>query len=89
MNNNETNIKESIKAKTTQYITAAFGLVAGLAWNDAIKELITLLVPAGTSTLWAKFLYALVLTIILVVVSIYLTRALALLERNEEVGETD
>ncbi|HLD34421.1 MAG TPA: DUF5654 family protein, partial [Patescibacteria group bacterium] len=35
-----TSVKQEIRNKVAGYIVAAFGLVAGLAWNDAIKALI-------------------------------------------------
>ena len=33
-------LKSGMREKALTYIGGAFGLVAGLAWNDAIKELI-------------------------------------------------
>ena len=32
-------IREEVRKKTIGYIVAALGLVAGLAWNDAIKTI--------------------------------------------------
>ncbi len=63
-----------VKEKTVGYILAALGLVAGLAWNEAIKALIERFFPVGTSTLLVRFSYAVLITIVVVVVSIYLTR---------------
>ena len=65
----ETNLKESsreVKAKTVAYISTAFGLVAGLAWNDAIKALIESLFPLAKNTLLAKFVYAVLVTVVVV-----------------------
>lgn len=46
-------------------MTSAFGLVAALAWNDAIKALfVSIFGTAGT--IIAMFLYAIVVTIIVV-----------------------
>ena len=45
-------------------VTTAFGLVAGLAWNDAIQKLIETLVGTGDA-LNGLFIYAIVVTIIL------------------------
>ena len=67
-------IQDEIRTKTLSFITAAFGLVAGLAWNDAIKALIEYLFPLDKDSLLAQFTYAIVLTIILVIVTIYLSR---------------
>jgi hypothetical protein len=47
--------------------TAAFGLVAALAWNKFITDLIALFLKPG-SGVWAELLYAVVITIVAVVV---------------------
>ncbi len=68
-------IGESFRSKVLGYILAGFGLVAGLAWNDAIKALIDHLFPAGEgSSLTAKFIYALVVTVMVVIVTIILAK---------------
>jgi uncharacterized membrane protein (DUF4010 family) len=54
--------------------TAGFGLVAALAWNDAIKSLFTRLFPQPGGNFWAQFLYAVVITIIVVVITFQLGR---------------
>lgn len=66
------NLRQEIREKISGYLTAAFGLIVGLAWNDAVKALIDSIYPAGDGGLLAKFIYALGLTIVLVVVTIYL-----------------
>lgn len=43
--------------------TAAFGLIAALAWNKFITDLIGLFLKPGTGV-WAELLYAVVVTII-------------------------
>ena len=62
-------IKEQIKEQTTGYVTAALGLVAGLAWNDAIKSLIEAFLPLSKTGVIAKFIYALIVTLIVVFIS--------------------
>ena len=57
-------------------VTTAFGLVAGLAWNDAIQKLIESVMGAGDA-LTGLFIYAVVVTIIAVVVTILLARLAA------------
>ena len=47
--------------------TAAFGLIAALAWNKFITDLIALFLKPG-SGVWAELIYAIVITIIAVVV---------------------
>lgn len=70
-------LKKEVQSKTTGYILAGFGVVTGLAWNDAIKSLITYWFPleSKNSTL-AQFGYAIALTLLIVVVSVYLSRFL-------------
>ncbi len=47
--------------------TAAFGLIAALAWNTAITDLIKVFLPAGKG-LAPEFIYAIVVTILAIVV---------------------
>jgi Ca2+/Na+ antiporter len=72
--------KEVTKQATDQaigYILGAFGLVAGLAWNDAVQSLIREVFPLSVNSVWAKFVYAVFVTLIVVAVSLYLRRILA------------
>lgn len=71
---NKVNLKEEIKGQTTGYIVAALGLVAGLAWNEAIKALIDHLFPLSQNSLLAKFVYAILVTILVVIVTSYVVR---------------
>ncbi len=59
--------------KLVELMTAAFGLVAALAWNTAIQALFALVFPEA-GDLIAKFLYAITVTIIVVFVTIRLGR---------------
>lgn len=65
-------LRQETTKRVMEYMLAAFGLVAGLAWNEAIKSLIEQVFPQDGNNLWAKFVYALVVTLIVVVVSVYL-----------------
>lgn len=67
-------VKQEVRNKTVGYIVTAFGLVAGLAWNDAVKALIEYLFPAQKNTLQAKFIYALIITLVVVFLSVYLVK---------------
>ena len=64
--------KEVLKTIIT-LITTAFALVAGLAWNDAIQALIATFLDAG-SALTGLISYAVIVTILAVVVSLLLGR---------------
>ena len=74
LKNQVNNIKKEVRIKVVGYITAGFGLVAGLAWNDAIKSLIELIFPLQKNSVLVKFLYAGIITVLLVSITIYLTR---------------
>lgn len=76
-------IREEIRQRTIGYILAAFGLVAALAWNEAIRGLIEYFFPVNKNTILAKFIYATTLTLIVVVASAYLTRLLGSKERKK------
>lgn len=65
------NLKLEILEQLSSLITAGFGLVAALAWNDAIKELISVILPQP-SMLWGKIIYALIITALVVMVTINL-----------------
>lgn len=56
--------------------SASLGLVAALAWNEAIKETIKIVLGAGEN-LAALYTYAILATVIAVVVLILLGRAAA------------
>lgn len=56
--------------------SAALGLVAALAWNDAIRDTIKLLLH-GDESLTSKYTYAVLATIIAVVVVVVLSRLAA------------
>lgn len=67
-------MKDEVLEKLTQLVTAAFGLVAALAWNDAIKSLFSeggALEFLSVSGQWA---YAVLVTVVAVAVTIYLGR---------------
>lgn len=62
-------MKKEVIEKLAALITAAFGLVAALAWNDTIKAIFTSVF--GTSeTIAAMVVYAVVVTIIAVFATI-------------------
>ncbi|WP_292805921.1 DUF5654 family protein [Methanobrevibacter sp.] len=54
-------------------ITTAFAFVAGAAWNDAIQKLIESFIGAGDA-LPSLFIYAIVVTIVAVIVTVLVAR---------------
>lgn len=67
-------IRKQVRIQTITYIVGAMGLVAGLAWNEAIKGLIEYFFKTGHNSLPAKFIYAILITLLVAVISMYLIR---------------
>ena len=63
------NTKSEIKNQTISYITGSLGLVAGLSWNYSIKALIEVLFPLDKSGVVPKFIYAIMITIVVVILT--------------------
>lgn len=70
----QSNIRKEIRSRTIGYIVGALGLVAGLAWNEAIRQLIDVIFPLAKNSIWIKFVYAIIITAVVVWVSMYLVR---------------
>ena len=66
-------MQKEVIEKVAALITAAFGLVAALAWNTAIQEIFRLIF-GDQSGVWAMIFYAVVVTIIAVLVTIWIGR---------------
>lgn len=78
-------VRQEIIQKSLGYLIAAFGLVAGLAWNEAVKSLIEFFFPFSDDSLLAKFAYAVLMTVLVIVVTVYLSKALGFSqEKNKE-----
>ncbi len=75
-------LKKEIKSKIITYMGAAFGLIAGLAWNDAITSLIDYFFPLSKNSIFAKFIYAFIVTVIVVLISVYLVNILKTKKNN-------
>jgi hypothetical protein len=77
----------AIFKQTLLLATGGFSLVAALAWNEAIKGFIDTFIkpylPAESGVL-AQLIYAGVITVFAVVVTIHLGKILAGLEEKEE-----
>lgn len=67
-------MKQQVVEKLAALTTAAFGLVAALAWNDSIKAIFRQ-VFGTQDNLWAQLSYAVLVTIIAVVISIQIGKA--------------
>ncbi|MDP2741569.1 MAG: DUF5654 family protein [bacterium] len=73
--NGQEKLRKEIKEKTTGYILAALGFVVGLAWNDAIKASIEYLFPLNKDSILAKLIYAFLVTIIIVLATVYFVKS--------------
>lgn len=78
------NVQREIKKQLLTYVIASLGLVAGLAWNEAIKALIEYFYPASQNTLQAKFIYAMGVTLLIVLASYYLAKFIKEKEPQKE-----
>ena len=64
-------MKKEMIDKFAMFITTAFAFAAGMAWNEAIKKLLEIL----GLTKYGPFVYAVILTIIAVLVTIWVGKA--------------
>ncbi|MDD1706141.1 MAG: DUF5654 family protein [Methanoregulaceae archaeon] len=69
-------LKDEVLTQIAALLTAAFGLVAALAWNGAIQALFKQVFGTADS-LAAQMSYAIIVTIIAVIVTIWIARAVA------------
>lgn len=79
-----TELEQAIREKTVGYIVAGFSVVAGLAWNDAIKALIDRFFPDPGNGLKAKFIYAVIITTVVVFISVYLMKIFRIEKKKEK-----
>ena len=77
-------LRRELRERTTGYIVTALGLVAGLAWNDAISSFIKYFFPLDASGLIAKFIYAAFITLVIVILSQALLKVLSPKEDEAE-----
>jgi len=75
-------VKKELKEKTITLILGGFGLVAALAWNEAIKTLFETIFPKK-SELVGKFIYAVIVTIVVVLVSLQFRKITKSSEKEE------
>jgi len=66
-------MQKEVIEKIAALITTAFGLVAAFAWNEAIQEIFRL-VFGDQSGVLAMIAYAVIVTIIAVVITIWIRR---------------
>ncbi len=67
-------LTREFRERALGYVAAGFGLVAGLAWNEAIRGLIEFAFPLERDSLLAKFVYAVLMTGVVVLVTLAIAR---------------
>lgn len=80
-NNSLQDIKKESIEKLSTLITSAFGLVAALAWNSAILKIFSTIF-GSSSDLLAMISYAVLVTVIAVIITIYVGRVAGRLKGN-------
>ena len=76
MKNQAEEVKGQVMQTIATLMTTAFGLIAALAWNEAIKAIILAYIPKGDG-ITGLLIYAVIITIIAVVATIIIGRAIA------------
>lgn len=68
---NKNTLRHEMEERAVTFIFASLGVVTAFAWNDAFQSLIKYIFPLETSSLWAKFFYAGIITIIVIVITVF------------------
>lgn len=72
--------------KIIDLVTAAFGLVAALAWNEAIQQTIQSFYPSDDGVV-GKYVYAVVITLVAVFITTRLARVHDKIAKREKKAE--
>lgn len=73
---------------TTNYVAGAMTFVAGLAWNDAIKSAMEKYIRQPDDGIYGKFAYAIIVTMLSVIIIYALSRVSSSLPLRVVNGET-
>lgn len=57
---------DQVIVKSSHYLAAGFALVAAMSWNSAIRESIDKTYPMPEDNIFAKFMYAIFITVLLI-----------------------
>jgi len=77
-------LTKEARKETLKYILGAFSFIVGLAWRDATQALVEYIYPEGSGSIIFLFAYAIVFTIIVVVLGRYSTRLFLDEEQEKE-----
>ena len=82
-----TRLARELNAKFTEtlstLLTTAFGLVAAFAWNEVVKSVISKYIAPG-STILSQLIYALLVTLLAVLISFQLGKLAAIYKIDSE-----
>lgn len=81
----EIRLTSEVLDKFAQLITTALGLVAAVAWNTAIQNLFNKVFGEAGAKLAGRFLYATLITIVVIFAAIAVSRAAERAKKAEEV----
>lgn len=65
----------TLKVKSSFYIVTAAALTVGMAWNTAVKDAVDYYYPLKRNNVQANFVFALIVTILLLIVIYFFTDA--------------
>jgi hypothetical protein len=71
----EVTVTAEVLDRFAELITVALGLVAALAWNTAIQNLFTMIFGEAGSALIGQFVYAVIITLVVIFATIAVSRA--------------
>jgi len=79
-------IRQELLSQMITLSTSGFGLVAALAWNDAIKGFVEQYIQPyfPNSVIWYRFIYAILITIFAVLITYNLSKISAKLGTDSE-----
>ena len=80
----EATLTAEVLDKFAELITVALGLVAALAWNTAIQNLFTTIFGKTGSALIGQFVYAIIITLVVIFATIAVSRAAERARLTEE-----
>lgn len=75
--NSKSKIHKEVMSEILKLSTSAFGLVAALAWNELIKEIVSMYIKplvGGASGIISLSIYAVIVTTLAVVITISLSK---------------
>jgi hypothetical protein len=76
-------VQSHVGERIVTLVIAALGLIAALAWDDALKHLFENLF-GGAGSLWEQLSYAVIITVLAAAVSVWLGKRITARERRRK-----